>query len=62
MIYRILLISIFILSCAQLSAQPGEPGNPNLTPLDGGASILIASGIAMGAAHYRKKHINKIPR
>lgn len=61
MFYRILLFSIFFLSCSQLSAQPGEPDNPNLTPLDGGASILIASGIAMGAAHYRKKQMEKNP-
>lgn len=35
-------------------AQPGQPGDPNTAPLDGGISILFASGAALGAAKYRQ--------
>jgi hypothetical protein len=56
----ILIIGFILCWAIDLKAQPNVPDNPNLTPLDGGASLLIASGLALGAAQYRKQKINKV--
>lgn len=34
--------------------QPAAPPDPNNAPIDGGLSILLASGAALGAAKYRQ--------
>lgn len=59
MIKRIIFIALMLCIGASVKAQPDAPDNPNLTPLDGGASLLIASGLALGAAKYRKQKTNK---
>jgi len=45
-----------------LIAQPANPNNPDLTPIDGGLSLLIAGGAAIGGAHYRKYKKNQLDR
>lgn len=46
------LLILLALSSFAMS-QPNQPGDPNTAPLDGGISILLASGAALGAAKYR---------
>jgi hypothetical protein len=36
------------------NAQPAMPDEPNKAPIDGGISILLASGAALGAAKYKQ--------
>lgn len=43
---RTLLIFAFFLAAISLSAQPGNPVAP--APIDGGVSLLIAAGAALG--------------
>ncbi len=51
---------LFILACLSattLFAQPCPPGCPDIVPIDGGISLLVAAGVAYGAkkVHERKK-------
>lgn len=56
-----MLLGMFLLACSPLIAQPPPPGNPgdnNTVPIDGGASLLAAAGVAYGAKKlhdYRKQ-------
>ena len=60
----LLLTAALALAVASLAvAQPGSggpgPGTPTLdpttVPLDGGASLLLASGVALGLRKLRRK-------
>ncbi len=44
----------FFAVCTITYAQPSMPDQPNGAPIDGGLSILLASGAALGAAKYRQ--------
>ncbi|HEX8329895.1 MAG TPA: hypothetical protein VF629_20330 [Hymenobacter sp.] len=35
--------------------QPGTPPDPTAVPLDGGVSLLLASGVAYGIKHLRNR-------
>jgi hypothetical protein len=62
-LYILLLVSIFICFQLPILAQPGGGpgggggGDPDPIPVDGGISLLIAGGIALGAKklHDRSK-------
>jgi hypothetical protein len=63
--HMITLLSIIIVMLFPLltfaQGGPGDPGgggDPGV-PFDGGASILIASGVAYGAKKYRERKIRK---
>lgn len=43
------LFCMLFFACLPLLAQPGDPGSGNTVPIDGGASILAAAGVAYGA-------------
>jgi len=48
-IIRISLVLVAFLAISQLAmAQPTPPGSPADVPIDGGLSILIATGAALG--------------
>lgn len=55
----IAIIFFLLIETIRLNAQPSQvPGDPDLAPIDGGMSVLIAAGIAFGAKKikkYRKK-------
>jgi hypothetical protein len=44
-------LSLFLFVSTFCLAQPADPDNP--VPIDGGLSILLASGAALGAARYK---------
>lgn len=48
-----LLIFVLICSPFLLMAQAPDGGGPAPVPIDGGASILAAAGIAYGVKKYR---------
>lgn len=57
------LLCMFLLTCSPLVAQPppGDPGDGNTIPIDGGASLLAAAGVAYGAKRlfdHRKQQKN----
>lgn len=54
----ITLLCMFFLACLPLFAQPSNPDTTNSVPIDGGASLLAAAGVAYGAKKlfdYRKQ-------
>lgn len=58
-IHRILGILVFILALGlsnELQAQPNNPTNP--VPLDGGLSLLVAGGAALGYKQFRRMKEN----
>lgn len=55
-----LLLAVWSLASASARAQPGNGGpgpgtNPTETPLDGGASLLLAGGVAYGLRKLRAR-------
>ncbi|GAA4350690.1 hypothetical protein GCM10023185_08690 [Hymenobacter saemangeumensis] len=58
----LLLPALVLFLAGSLSAQPGggpTPGggnNPTPVPIDGGASLLLASGAALGLRKLRRKY------
>ncbi|WAC42309.1 PID-CTERM protein-sorting domain-containing protein [Pedobacter sp. SL55] len=68
-VYRVAFLSVLMISCSvcDVSAQgtpcePDEPcsENPDDVPVDGGASVLIAAGVAYGLKKaYDKRKQNK---
>jgi hypothetical protein len=52
-----IIMTLLLLMPLLVAAQPGMPDNP--TPIDGGLSILLAAGIAYGAAHKYKQKTDK---
>jgi hypothetical protein len=54
----ILTIAFILFLSAQTIAQPEWDDDPIDTPIDGGLSILVASGIGLGL-HSLKKHLKK---
>ncbi|WP_216691006.1 PID-CTERM protein-sorting domain-containing protein [Hymenobacter siberiensis] len=56
-----LLLTMSLLPGGAAQAQPGSGGPtpgpvaPTETPLDGGASLLLASGIALGVRKLRQR-------
>ncbi len=59
--YIISTLSIlFILIFPTIALAQGDPGGDPGVPFDGGATLLIASGVAYGAKKYRdRKKANK---
>jgi hypothetical protein len=59
--FKGLLLSTVLLLAVGASAQPGSSGpSPGTTPaadvpLDGGASLLLAAGVAYGLHHLRQQ-------
>lgn len=54
----IVLFCLLSLACLPLFAQPGNPDSGNTVPIDGGASLLAAAGVAYGAKklyNFRKQ-------
>ena len=49
------LLVLFVLLFPVISMAQGDPGGDPGVPFDGGASILIASGLAYGAKKYRER-------
>lgn len=54
-IFSILLILFSLFSMAQPPDDGGFPVDEEDIPLDGGVTLLIASGIALGAKKYMSK-------
>lgn len=58
---RFSLTIAFVLSGLLSQAQPStggpapQPPSPAAVPLDGGASLLLASGVAYGLRHLRQR-------
>ena len=53
-----LLLTLLALAVSSASAQPSSGGpapTPTTTPLDGGASLLLASGLALGLRKLRQR-------
>lgn len=50
---RIFFLFAFLLVAGIAMAQPNNPSNP--VPLDGGLSLLIAGGAALGYKMYKGK-------
>lgn len=50
---RIVFLFAFLLVAGLAAAQPNNPNNP--VPLDGGLSLLIAGGAALGYKVYKGK-------
>lgn len=48
-----ILIFAFFLTAITVSAQPGNPSAP--APIDGGVSLLIAAGAALGGKKFYDK-------
>ncbi|GGH68926.1 PID-CTERM protein-sorting domain-containing protein [Phaeocystidibacter marisrubri] len=48
-----ILIFAFFLAAISVSAQPGNPSAP--APIDGGVSLLIAAGAALGGKKFYDK-------
>ncbi len=56
------LLSVLLLACMWVVAQPGNPGRDPDTeiPIDGGVSLLVAAGVAYGAKKaYDKRKKSK---
>ena len=54
--FFLLLAFAALVSHAQPSSGGPQPGlAPTATPIDGGASLLLASGIALGLKKLRRK-------
>ena len=58
-----LLLAVLTLFSAPANAQPGSggpnptgPAGPTAVPLDGGASLLLAGGLAYGLRHLRNRN------
>ncbi len=49
MISKLILIIIALLGALPVLAQPCPPGCPDIIPIDGGISFLVAAGVAYGA-------------
>lgn len=50
------LLGLVLLLTLNAQAQPGSGGvTPTPTPLDGGASLLLASGVAYGLKRLRRR-------
>lgn len=49
------LSAIFVLSFAAICQDEAPPDEEEPIPIDGGVSLLIASGIALGAKSYFSK-------
>ena len=48
------VLTLVLCAVVVASAQPGSLGGiPTVTPIDGGASLLLAGGIAYGARKLR---------
>ena len=58
-------LTLLMAAAEVLMAQPGSggptPGGPTATaiPLDGGASLLLAGGVAYGIKHLRNRRKRK---
>lgn len=50
---RTLILTAFFLMAFAAAAQPGNPSTP--TPIDGGVSLLIAAGAALGGKKFYDK-------
>ena len=61
-----LLAVLLLLGSLTVHAQPGSGGpNPAATtqvPIDGGASLLLASGVAYGLRRLRQRRMARTPR
>ncbi len=53
---RFTFFLLFIAFGLAVQAQPNNPSNP--VPLDGGLSLLLAGGAALGYKVYRKRNNN----
>ena len=54
----LLLLTLLALAVSSARAQPSSGGpapTPTTTPLDGGASLLLAGGIAMGVRYLKRQ-------
>ena len=50
----LMALTLVLLTVVAASAQPGNGGGQiTITPIDGGASLLLASGVAYGARKLR---------
>ncbi len=56
---KILLCGLFLLTAGLLQAQIGPPPPPGGAPVDGGAGLLVAAGIAYGAKKLRDSRRNR---
>ena len=53
-----LLLTLLAMAVSSTSAQPSSGGptpTPTTTPIDGGASLLLAGGIAMGVRYLKRQ-------
>ena len=59
--YRVLLLATFLLAAAASFAQspttggPTPQADPTQVPIDGGASLLLAGGVAYGLKRLRQR-------
>ena len=57
------LLALCVLTSLPTLAQPGSGGpgpgspEPTVTPIDGGASMLLASGVALGLKQLRARRL-----
>lgn len=55
-----LLLTLLAMAVSSTSAQPSSGGptptpTPTSTPIDGGASLLLAGGVAMGVRYLKRR-------
>lgn len=47
-VLKITAVALFLMVVSPILAQPGPPPAPPATPIDGGLSLLLAAGGALG--------------
>ena len=56
---QLLLLTLLALAVSSTRAQPSSggpsPPTPTNTPLDGGASLLLAGGVAAGVRYLKRR-------
>lgn len=50
---------MLFLSSAAFAQNPGDPGEDPDVPIDGGAALLVAAGVAVGVKKIRQKKNQK---
>ena len=53
-----LLLTLLVMAVSSTSAQPSSGGptpTPTSTPIDDGASLLLAGGVAMGVRYLKRR-------